>query len=376
MKCVELFAGAGGAALGLERAGFQHTALVEWSADACAVMRAAGLFPVVEGDVRDLDTIEATVRQSWMTEEAAWRAAGDALMESADDGEDWLLERERLATHMLDESRRTDMIWSSFPCQAFSHAGQRRGAEDERNGWPWTVAAIDRFKPTWFVAENVRGLMSMPYFEQTILPDLRRRFAHVGHFLLDAASFGVPQRRRRVFIWAGPAPVRAPTPTHGSPDEVRQLGFFQAAMKPWVSMGEALGLGPWVLHHMRNTTAHPNQERPTPSTEPAPAIGGRGNQMLERPSPTVTTTEVKGTRASAASGGTFNGGPDRASDALFIATGRRRLTVEECATLQDFPDNWPWAAARTKAARYRAVGNAVPPTLAEVVGRAVMEAAQ
>ena len=56
---LELFAGAGGAALGLERAGFEHAALCEWAPDACATLRAAGLGPVVEGDVRDLDAIEA-----------------------------------------------------------------------------------------------------------------------------------------------------------------------------------------------------------------------------------------------------------------------------------------------------------------------------
>ena len=61
MRCLELFAGAGGAALGLERAGMTHAALCEWDAHACSTLRAAGLSPVVEGDVRDLDAIAAAV---------------------------------------------------------------------------------------------------------------------------------------------------------------------------------------------------------------------------------------------------------------------------------------------------------------------------
>ena len=362
MKVLELFAGAGGAALGLEAAGLEHAALCEWNADACATLRAAGLGPVVEGDVRDLDAIESV--------------AGAGPL---------------------------DLLWSSFPCQAWSQAGDRRGAEDDRNGWPWTVDAIDRFRPRWFLAENVRGLIQHSedghpnpahcprcYFERVILAQLRERFACVGWWLLDAADYGVPQHRRRVIIWAGPAPLRAPRPTHGAPSKARQRDMFGPGVLPWVSMGEALGLGsaramlpnrkppidctdrpsptidnhagqtgekyeqalrittlglggakvirgdrnpqragPWVLHHMRNTEAHPNQERPTLSTEPSPTVGGAGNQCAE--------------------GQTF----------------RRRLTVEECATLQAFPSGHPWQGS--KSSRYRQVGNAVPPLLAQAV---------
>lgn len=163
MNCIELFAGAGGAALGLEAAGIHHKALCEWDPSACATMRAAGLGPVVEGDVRDLDAIEAV--------------AGPGPI---------------------------DLLWSSFPCQAFSTAGKRLGASDERNGWPWTVDAIDRFRPRWFLGENVRGLlchsgeghpdpMRCPacYLDAVILPQLRERFAHVGYWLLDAADYGI-----------------------------------------------------------------------------------------------------------------------------------------------------------------------------------------
>ena len=94
------------------------------------------------------------------------------------------------------------------------------------------------------------------------------------------------------------------------------------------------------------------------------------------PAPTVTAQEVKGTRGEhmgkMLSNGTRAGGPDRASDALWLATGRRRLTVAECARLQDFPADHPWKG--TKTAQYRQVGNAVPPTLARVVAARVYAA--
>ena len=285
MRVIELFAGAGGAALGLERAGFSHAALVEWDADACATLRAAGLGPVVQGDVRDLDAVAAVAGES------------------------------------------CDLLWSSYPCQAFSTAGQMLGADDDRNGWPWTVEAIDRFRPTWFLGENVRGLLSFDYFDEVIMGQLRERFRCAGFWLLNAADVGVPQHRRRVFTWAGPSPLVPPTRTHGP-------GMFT---KPWVSMGE-------VLH-----------------------IDGP-SKWLHRPSPTVTAVgECKGSGA-----GANPHKMQRASDALFLATGRRRLTVEECATLQGFPADHPWQG--TKTSRYRQVGNAVPPALAEAVGRTVINA--
>ena len=63
-RVIELFAGAGGAALGIEAAGFEHAALCELDADACGTLREAGLGPVVEGDVRDLDSIACVAGES------------------------------------------------------------------------------------------------------------------------------------------------------------------------------------------------------------------------------------------------------------------------------------------------------------------------
>ena len=263
MRVLELFSGSGGAHLGLHRAGLHHVASVEWDADSCATMRAAmdlgrvHRSAVVEADIRDVDAWWGKLRH-------------------------------------LEEG--VDLLWSSFPCQCWSTAGKQLGAKDtERNGWPWTVAAIDIARPTWFMGENVPGLLSHSsdcngdpldcsgcYVEQVILPDLRARFAWVDVWLLDAADYGTPQRRRRVFFAAGPHPLRRPEPTHsgealsiakwvdghywrdvgtdepvGSPsaaeqrhvDDHRQAGMFGPSvayrLKPWRTVRQALGLEAW-----------------------------------------------------------------------------------------------------------------------------------
>lgn len=314
MRCLELFAGAGGAALGLEAAGIEHVALCEWDPDACATLRAAGLGPVVEGDVRDLDAIEAVA------------GAGPV-----------------------------DLLWSSFPCQAFSTAGKRLGASDERNGWPWSVDAIDRFRPRWFLAENVYGLLTHSeeghpnpmhcprcYFETVILAELRERFEFVGWWLLDAADYGVPQHRRRVIIWAGPTPVRAPVATHAAPNSTRQGTLFGGGVKPWVTMAEALGVDPSAC--VATDSWAKNREQ----------IGITG------PAHTITV------RVGRADPWTSSGVP------FIIDKTRRPLSVTEAAVLQGFQPNHKWQGAKT--AHYRQIGNAVPPKLAEVVGRAIIEA--
>lgn len=285
----------------------------------------------------------------------------------------------------LDNSGFCLLLWASPPCQPWSRAGKRLGAADVRDAWPATLAAISRHNPQYLVVENVRGAP----VEQWVR-DLKRIGYDAQVWRLDAADYGVPSHRERVFLvarspWLVRAPTKGPRPTHGH-------------IVPWVTMGEAL---PWLATDAVAAAAaltgaepaHPVERpdwwhRSSLTTGPSRCIGTRGNaaatvplhyrpglgwaathpELLDRPAPAVMTTEVKGTRASAASGWTFQMGPDRASDAAFLATGRRRLSVAECALLQGFPPEFVqvgWRGNVTE--QYRQVGNAVPPPLARAV---------
>lgn len=308
MKALELFAGAGGAALGLRAAGIEALACVELDESACETLKAAG-FPAVQADLRE------------------WSWNGE----------------------------KPDLLWSSFPCQIWSIAGKRKGAKDtDRNGWPWTLRLIDETQPEWVILENVKGLTAHTeaecgnpagcagcYLQSAILAELAKRYAVFQHAVLNAADYGVPQHRRRLIVVAGPRAIRWPEPTHAAPGQT--LGLF-GELLPWVTMGQALGLDA--------------------------VVGGGSNPRQKNAAHHRTfrdlTNEPSTTIAAQLGGGAGNAGP-------FVGADRRRLTVAECARLQDFPPDHPWQG--TKADQYRQVGNAVPPTLARVVIKSIMREA-
>ncbi len=343
MTALTLYAGAGGADLGLRAAGFEHVACVEADEEACATLAAAG-FPAVR----------------------AWIGPS----------------HENVPLFDPRPFIGVGMVWASPPCPPYSRAGKGLGADDPRDGWPDTLAVLRVVQPRWAVIENVVGAP----VEQWIRDLTALGFHHVSGRTLDAADYGVPQTRNREFIVAGPHRLEWPAPTHYGPK--RPVLMRAPGMYPWVSMGDAIpGLrfvggdsNPRFAGDQRTERELTHGPSTTISTKsgnalPVVLVGGRAGSepwRLDMPSPTVMTTEEKGTRASAASGFTFNGGPDRASDAAFLATGRRRISISEAATLQSFPDGYPFQG--TKEAQYRQVGNAVPPRVSMAIGLSILEA--
>ena len=393
MKTLTLFAGAGGADCGMRDAGAEHVRCIEYDESAAATLKAAG-FPAVVGDVRDLA--------------------------------------------LYADLPPIDLMWASPPCQDWSSAGRREGSTGERNGWPWTWDAIDHLRergigPDWFIAENVPGMLThtsahcgkgccsdpdrcaRTYFLEVLLAEAKKRFSSVTWRVLDAADFGIPQFRRRIFLVCGDRPIRWPTPTHGEP--TTQTGLFGPGLLPWVTVRAALGLegvfgGGKRGHGMAEWEPADLDERPaatvnamfvstaamyvrteatgavaTPDTEPAPTVPTKGNQYLHAADPGVRVSKAASQPgrldrpADTLSAGSQSGHPNgrsivsasqKAREGLLGEMGRRRLTVAECARLQDFPSDYPWQG--TKTSQYRQVGNGVCARVARVLTSSVMEA--
>ena len=97
-----------------------------------------------------------------------------------------------------------DLLTGGFPCQPFSQAGKRKGKADDRYLWPEMLRVIRDFKPTWIIAENVRGLLTIEgglVFEQVCL-DLERENYEVQPFVIPAVAVNAPHRRDRIWIIA------------------------------------------------------------------------------------------------------------------------------------------------------------------------------
>ena len=150
-----------------------------------------------------------------------------------------------------------DVLTAGFPCQPFSVAGQRKGADDDRYLWPQVVRAIHEIKPTWVVGENVAGILTMvqpgeevevgsggtlfgetdrkrvllrqEYVIETVCRDLEREGYEVQPFVIPACAVGAPHRRDRVWIFArrtapDPADTRPESLQCGREDGVHAAG--------------------------------------------------------------------------------------------------------------------------------------------------------
>jgi len=97
-----------------------------------------------------------------------------------------------------DERLKPDIITAGFPCQPFSTAGKRKGAADNRNLWKETIRIIKESRPTWFIGENVPGIISL--YLDTVLKDLEEADYSTRTFNIPANSVGANHQRKRMWI--------------------------------------------------------------------------------------------------------------------------------------------------------------------------------
>jgi DNA (cytosine-5)-methyltransferase 1 len=160
LTAIELCAGAGGQAIGLERAGFEHVALVELDHWACETLRSnRPSWPVIEGDIKRFEA---------------------------------------------DGFENLSLVAAGVPCPPFSVAGKRLGEMDDRDLFPAALDVVERSDPRAVMIENVRGLLD-PIFDsyRELLRDRLEALGYRGEWrLLSASDYGVPQLRPRAVLVA------------------------------------------------------------------------------------------------------------------------------------------------------------------------------
>ncbi len=160
LTCIEICSGAGGQAIGLERAGFEALAHVEFDRHACATLRLnRPNWNVIEGDVRKFSA---------------------------------------------KEFKGVDLLAGGVPCPPFSKAGKQLGSDDERDLFPEALRLVDECRPKAVMLENVRGFLDAVFTDYRM--SLKKQLDDMGYkaswHLLNASDFGVPQLRPRVVVVA------------------------------------------------------------------------------------------------------------------------------------------------------------------------------
>ena len=336
MNALVLFAGAGGADIGLQAAGFDHLACVEGDEKACATLRAAG-FPAVHAWIGGGPQPERRARGKVLPPLPVWRHDGQPA----------------------------DLLWASPPCQPYSRAGAHKGADDTRDGWPATLAAIREVRPRWVVIENVVGSPASEWADA-----LRPLYPEVTVWRADAVDWGLPSHRDRVYIVAGPRRWMPPAPTHYGP---RVPWLLRAGRSPWRSFGDALGLvGEWLADPEcgAGMTERHGERQWCKSDSPIGTVRARSHG-----SPPFALTPGNGGNLPAPRSADQPAHAVAASCPMYLAAvqvERRRLTPAECATLCGFPPDYPFQGG--KSAAYRQIGNCVAPVMAEAIGRSILSA--
>jgi len=323
-KSIELFAGTGGLAIGLEKAGFNAIALNEIDSSACKTLRQnRPNWNILEGDIKDID---------------------------------------------FKRFSNIDFLSGGFPCQAFSYAGNKLGFEDTRGTLFFEFArAIKEIKPKVFLGENVRGLLS--HDKGRTLESIKAVIKELGYTLIEpkvlkAIFYKVPQKRERLFLIG----IRNDLVKYSKfkwPDPYHRVMVLKDALKKGElyntdvpkSLGqkypkrkkEILSLvnpgGCWI-----DLPENIQREYMQKSF----FLGGGKTGMARRLSwenPSLTLTCA----------------PAQKQTERCHPEETRPLTIREYARIQTFPDDWDFIGSISS--QYKQIGNAVPVNLAYTIGR-------
>lgn len=381
---IELFTGAGGLALGLQQSGWHHTALIERDEHACSTIhlnKSLG-HPLTQG----------------------WRLFPNDVR---------TIQYNDLAEHV-------DMVAGGPPCQPFSLGGKHQAHEDKRDMFPEAVRAVRELRPKCFVFENVKGLLRhsfSSYFNyitlQLMYPMLvkksnedwpthlsRLERYHTGgkgsdlnyrvvYRLLDAANYGVPQHRYRVFIVGFRSDLQRewsfPEPTHSYD---RLLWDQWVSGEYWEEHRVSISLRPQPFDMYSNRIKRLKEEFgliPPPGKRcltVRDAIQGLPDPRENRD--TISNHEFRdGARPYPGHTGSSLDEPSKALKAgdhgvpggenmIALPSGTYRYyTVRESARIQTFPDDYVFSGSWTEAMRQ--IGNAVPVKLAATVGNSILK---
>jgi len=313
-----------------------------------------------------------------------------------------------------DEYGPIDLLVGGTPCQSFSVAGLRGGLADDRGNLALEFLRLaQRTRPRWLVWENVPGVLSSAGGRDfgSIVGGMAELGYGWAYRVLDAVYFGVPQRRRRVFLvghlgdWRRAGAVlfeRQSLSGHPAPSRAGREGIAQ---KPADCIG---GDGEWPAQVAPTLNAHFGEKQGLENQHalnggglfvPVPMInmqGSKGNSVAQEDGPSFTLNAMHGHDAHAVAVAFHHNaqaaqlpGPSRDTsvcDALTrsqqaaVATSMavRRLTPVECERLQGFPDDHtaiPWrgrpASECPDGPRYRALGNSMAVPVMSWIGRRI-----
>ncbi|WP_414168662.1 DNA cytosine methyltransferase [Streptoverticillium reticulum] len=332
---VEICAGAGGQALGLERAGFEHELLIEVDPHACETLRhnRPG-WNVLEGDLR-----------RYVDSKKALKLKG-----------------------------KIDLLAGGVPCPPFSLAGKQLGRDDERDLFPTMIRLASQLDPPAIMIENVRGLMQSKFddYRQEIMDELGALGYKCSWQELQASDFGVSQLRPRSILvalkpevwdhfdsesWYKPREGQAPPLSVGEllADSMKARGLTGKNFDDWYGQAKK-DIAPTLVGGSKK---HGGADLgPSRAKKAWKDLGVCGLGVADEPGEDGTTKNPKRDL-----GLGTNNGP--------------MLTVPQAAMIQGFipeGDEQEWVFKGRKTAAYRQVGNAFPPPVAKAVGFQIIKA--